>query len=132
MKRAKKKIEGELTNASLGLADDVKLSASYANSRTDFKTVSDVVIGYYVAGGSQAPVRIAPIYRAEIWFKEHGKTTHVISSHEIGAYYNPQREPPDVDGDVLAYLAATALGALERHAERENAARKPKRRRGGK
>jgi hypothetical protein len=117
MKRGKK-IKGELTPASLGLADDVKLSASYANSRIDFKTVSDVIIGYYVAGGSQAPVRIAPIYRAEIWIKEgHGKTTHVNSSHEIGDYYNPQHEPPDVDGDALAYLAATALGALERHAE---------------
>jgi len=47
---ASKRRPGKLTPASLGLADDVKLSVSYANSRTNFKTVSDVIIGRWLAG----------------------------------------------------------------------------------
>jgi hypothetical protein len=108
----------ELTPKSLGLADDVKLSDRYTNTRTHFKTVSDVVIGYYVGGGRQAPTRIAPIFRAEIWIRKSGDN-HVITSHELGEYLNPPRaadEPPDRDGDALAHLAAEALGALEHHA----------------
>lgn len=116
------RISREITPNSLGLVDGVKLSASYSNSRTNFKTVSDIVVGYYVSGdGVRAPVRIAPIYRADIWLRG-GKVNQIITSHEIGAYYNPQRrdaEEPDTDGDALAYLAATALGSLERHARRE-------------
>lgn len=133
----------EITPKSLGLVDDVKLSKSYANSRTNFKTVSDVILGYYLAGdGSRAPIRIAPIYRADIWFRDRKDrgANQIIASHEIGAYYNPQRrdaEEPDTDGDALAYLAATALSALERHARREQVKveapkekRKPQKRRG--
>ena len=118
-----------LTPKSLGLVDDVKLSKSYANSRTSFKTVSDIVIGYYVTiGGSRAPVRIAPIYRADVWLRKTGTvgTNQIITSHEIGEYYNPQRrddDEPDVDGDALAHVASTALAALERHAAYERAKR---------
>lgn len=126
-----------ITPKSLGLVDDVKLSASYRNTRTNFKTVSDVVIGYYITGGlsgsAQAPVRIAPIYRADIWMREGKKgTNYIITSHEIGEFYNPARghnEEPDRDGDALARIASTTIGALEHHAAWERARRPPERRR---
>src|SRR5436309_15269473 len=98
-----------LTPKDLGLRDGVKLSESYANKRDNYKVVEDYVLGYYVAGGTRAPVRIAPIYRATIYYV-HKKVMHVASSHEIGPYLNPARaatEEPDVDGDALAYLAST-------------------------
>jgi hypothetical protein len=119
--RKKRTSRKPVTPKSLGLVDGVKLSKRYDNSRESFKTVSDIVIGYYVTTG--LPVRIAPIYRADIWFR--GKVNRIITSHEIDDYYNPARrgdEEPDSDGDALACLAATALGALERHAEREKLA----------
>lgn len=107
-----------LTAKSLGLTDDVKLSQRYNNTRTCFKTVSDVVVGYYVSGG--APPRIALIYRADIWMRKPGNNL-LMTSHEIGDYLNPppqnDDEQPDHDADALASLAARALGALERHAE---------------
>ena len=130
--RRPKKAKRTLTPALLGLADNVKLSTTHANTRDSYKIVEDYVLGYYVVGGTHAPVRIAPIYRASIYYK-HKKTLHVASSHEIGAYFNetrPDDEEPDVDGDALAYLAATALNALERHADREKIAKKPRERRG--
>jgi len=115
-----------LTPKDLGLVDDVKLSESYRNERDNYKVVEPYVLGYYVAGGSRAPVRIAPIYRAWIYYV-HKKVMHIVESHEVGAYLNPIRpadEEPDTDGDALAYLASTALGALARHAEREAATKK--------
>jgi hypothetical protein len=107
-----------LTPKSLGLTDDVKLSQRYNNTRTCFKTVSDVVVGYYVSSG--APTRIAVIYRADIWIRKPGNNL-LMTSHEIGDYLNPppqnDDELPDHDADALASLAASALSALERHAE---------------
>jgi hypothetical protein len=118
-----------LTPADLGLVDDVKLSASFANVRHHYKVVENNVLGYYVAGGTHAPVRIAPIYRATIYYVQK-KVTHMTSSYEIGPYLNPMQSAdvePDIDGDALAYLAATALGALERHGRLKAARSKPRR-----
>lgn len=123
-----KKRQKTLTPKDLGLVDGVKLSESYTNTRDNYKVVEDYVLGYYVASGG-VPTRIAPIYRATI-YHVHKKVMHVASSHEIGPYLNPMRaadEEPDIDGNALAYLTATALGALERHAERETAAKKRRR-----
>ncbi len=112
----------KLTPKSLGFIDDVKLSDRYANTQTNFKIVSDAIIGFYVTGdGARSPIRIAPIYRAEIWFRKgKGKFNQIVTSHEIGPYYNPPRDPhaePDEAGDGLAHLAAIAVGTLQRHAE---------------
>ena len=130
-KRAEKrpKKHRELTPKDLGFVDDVKLSTSHANKRDNYKVVEDYVLGYYVAGGGRAPTRIAPIYRATIYYV-HKKVMRAASSYEIGPFLNPNREAdeePNVDGDALAYLASTALGALERHAECETATKKPRR-----
>ena len=117
-----------LTPKSLGLVDDVKLSETYANSRNNFKTVSDCVIGYWFVSG-QSHARIAPIYRAEIWLKEKSGR-HLITTHEIGAYLNEGSwDDPDENGDSLAAIAWRAIQALERHAEIQRLTKKPKKRR---
>lgn len=119
-KKSKKpqKSSRPITPKSLGLVDDVKLSNRFDNTHTCFKTVSDVIIGYYVVRGLHASSRIAPIFRAEIWIRKPGHN-QIMTSHEIGDYLNPATppdEPPDRDGDALASLAASAIAALEHHA----------------
>lgn len=118
-----------LTPKSLGLADDVVLSTRFNNTRTCFKTVTESVLGYYVAGGGgKGFTRIAPIYRADLWVV-NGKTRHVLTSHEIGDYLNLERdhdEEPDLDGNALAFIAASALAALENHAAAESLRRRAK------
>jgi hypothetical protein len=113
---AKRKSRTAVTAKSLGFVDGVKLSGSFRNTRTTFKTVSDIVLGFYIAGGGKFPTAIAPIYRADVWVK--GKGGGVFSSYEIGGYYNEARSGGEIDpaGDALAQAASTCIGALQRHA----------------
>jgi len=116
------KKKATLKPSDLGLVDDVVLSAQFNNTREVFKTVQRRVVGYYVAGdGYRSPVRIAPIYDATIYVRR-GKLNHIFVSHEIGEYFNPSREihlEPDRDGDALAFIASSAIGALVNHSRLE-------------
>ncbi len=121
----------EWTAKDLGLVDGTKLSPTYAHSKNDYKVIDDYVLGYYIVGGTHQPFRIAPLYRATIYRKE-GKHIHVLTTHEVGPYFNNHHRPdelPDHDGDALAHLAATALLHLEQHAGRRERARKWKKQR---
>lgn len=107
-----------LTAKSLGLADDVKLSRRFSNTKECFRTVSDRVLGYYVVpGGRTAPVRIAPIWEADTWICYRGHTRSLISSYEVGEYLNApfDEAAPDETGNALARIAAEAIRALEYH-----------------
>lgn len=105
-----------LTPKDLGLAEDVKLSARYDNTKECFRTVSDQVLGYYVvADDRKTRASIAPIYKADTWVRDGGHTRALISSYEIGQYLNNPAEL-DVAGNALARIAVDALVALERHA----------------
>jgi hypothetical protein len=107
-----------LTAKDLGLTDDVCLSSHYNNTPECFRTVTDRVLGYYVAGGGPAPVRIAPIYQADTWLRYSDQPHQMISSYEVGPYLNEvglEGEEPDADGNALALIAADALRALEHH-----------------
>ncbi len=108
-----------LTAKDLGLAEDVKLSAHYDNTEQCFRTVSDQVLGYYIVpAGRNTPVRVAPLYKADTWFRPDGYVKAMISSYEVGEYFNSAASYSefDINADALARIAAEALGALERHA----------------
>ncbi len=117
----------KLTLKSLGHVEDrgrFWLSASYANARDNYKVVEEYVLGYYVTGnGYHAPVRIAPIYRATIYMRLN-KRRAIITSHEVGDYYNPPYADPDdlYREDQIANRMATTVffgiaSVIERAAE---------------
>ncbi len=112
-----KKAKSKLTPKDVGLVDGVKLSETYANTKTHFKTVSDGILGYAIFGSLKASARVAPIYRADVWFRE-GKNSAIISSYEMGEYYNDLNTPtePDFEGNSLANAAMAIITALQNHA----------------
>lgn len=113
--RARKPLKrAKLTPKMLGLVDDVQLSESYANTRRHFKTISSNILGYYIAGGGRAPIRIAPIYYADVWDRPRKGVNNITSSFEIGEYFNVDEH--DHDGNTLAYAASTLISRLERRA----------------
>jgi hypothetical protein len=121
-----------LTAKDLGLVPETKLSASYANSRAQYKIIEDMILGYWVVGDNRlAPVKIAPIYRAQVHLRPKTGPAQMISSCEVGKPYNFSADPsdPDGDGDAFAYQAMIAIGALQRHAERREMEAKAKKRR---
>ncbi len=96
-----------------GLAADVKLSTQFDNTVTRFKTVSAVVIGYQVTGGTRARYVVRPIYDAVIFdrTKDHHTVTH---THEIGSVLNDasHRDLAAFTIDALARVVGSALADL--------------------
>jgi hypothetical protein len=73
----------KLTAKSLGLADDVRLSDSFANTRDHYKVVTDRVLSYRVGGSDRNGWQVTPMLDAMIYIKSKG-TWHVVSSYEHG------------------------------------------------
>lgn len=123
----------KLTLESLGHVDDSthRLSASYANTRDNYKIVDTAyVIGYYIVGdGVRSHVRVAPIYDAQIWIRSKGGRA-IIQAHEVGDYYNPtDGYHEDYAANLTAGAARLAIESLKtHHAHRQlRAAQQPQR-----
>jgi hypothetical protein len=107
----------KLTAKSLRLADDVRLSDSFANTRDHYKVVTDRVLFYRISGSDHIGWQVTPMLNALIYIKMKG-TTHVVSSYEHGEPLVVRKANGFIDrsAHTFAETIVKSISALEQRA----------------
>ena len=110
----------DVTAKSLGLMPSTKLSATYANTKTNFKVVDNHVLGFMVFGNDRSGYQIIEILRADIHTKQ-GQTRHISSSWEYGQRLVADPDNADFTHDNnMARMVDHLIAMLQERADRRN------------
>lgn len=105
-----------VTPKSLGLVPGTRLSASYANDKSNYKVVEDRVLGFMVYGSDRNGYQVTEMLSADIYAKR-GEAMHIARSWEYGDALVARPDHPDGAHDsAIASAICRLLMVLQERA----------------